>query len=122
MTWWQWLGLFTLVSPMLLWPHFWMLFSFWAEMTDGRKPKSLPYYVVGISGIVLDLFVNATWGTVLFAQRPNVNRLLLSARMDDLIVNGSGWRQRLAIQIVGDLLEPYDLSIPKQHTTHGKSL
>jgi hypothetical protein len=122
MTWWQWLGLFTLVSPLLLWSCFWMLFSFWAEMTGDRKPKSLPYYVVGVIGIALDLFVNAIWGTALFAQRPNVNRLLLSARMDDLIVNGSGWRQWLAVQIVGRLLEPFDKTIPKQHTTHGKQI
>jgi hypothetical protein len=42
--------------------------------------------------------------------------------MDDLILHDFGWRGRLAIRIVGTLLEPYDLSIPKQHTTHGKQI
>lgn len=119
MTWWLWIALFSLVSPLMLWPCFWMLFSYWPEMTEGHRAKSPPYYVVGVLGVGFDLWVNATWGTLLFLQLPNVNRLLLSARMDDLIVNGSGFRQRLSVQIVGRLLEPFDKTTPKQHTTHG---
>jgi hypothetical protein len=42
---------------------------------------------------------------------------MLSTRMDDLIRNGTGWRRWLAIQIVGRLLEPYDLT--KEHSTYG---
>ena len=113
------LALFTLASPLLLWAFFYLIFHIWADQTNSKQ-YSLPYYVLGVIGMAIDCYVDLLWGTLIFLQWPDVNRLMLSARMDDLIVNGSGWRQRLAIQIVGDLLEPYDLSIPKQHTTHGK--
>ena len=114
----QYLGLFTLVSPLLLWVFFYLLFN---RMPTYTSASSGPWYwwATAVPGALIDLYVNFTWGTVLFVQPPDINRGFLSARMDDLIVNGSGWRQRLAIQIVGRLLEPYDLSVPKQHTTHG---
>ena len=78
------------------------------------------WWLAAVPGALVDLFVNFTWGTVFFLQAPNINRGFLSARMDDLILHDYGWRCRLAIRIVGTLLEPYDMSVPKQHTTHGK--
>jgi len=104
-------------SPFLLWPIYYLLFHTWAEATQGRARRGFWYYFWGVIGYVLDIIVNVTWGTVLFAQRPSLQRLLLSPRMDDLIRNGSGWRRVRAIFIVGEFLEPYDLT--GQHTTYG---
>lgn len=110
--------LMTLASLLILWPCFWALFALWPEMTEGKTPKSIPYYIIGVIGVIADIWVNITIGTVLFLQLPHYKRLLLSARMDDLIVNGSGWQFKLALWIVAVLLEPYDKT--GQHTTHGK--
>lgn len=110
--------LFTLISPVLLWPLFYYLFNIAADTTDRKAPPSPIYLVALVVGYIIDFWVNLTWGTVLFVEWPYYTRLTLSARMDNLIVNGSGWRQRLAIQIVGRLLEPFDKT--GQHTTHGK--
>ncbi len=94
----------------LLWALFYLLFNTLAGDTARWR-------LVWLIGALVDVWVNVTWGTILFLQLPNVKRLFLSARMDDLIVHGSGWRQWLALQIVGRLLEPYDKT--GQHTTYG---
>jgi len=78
------------------------------------------YYIVGVPMMAVDFYVDVVYGTFIFLQWPNMTHLMLSSRMDDLIRNGNGWRQWLATQIVGRLLEPFDLSVPKQHTTYGK--
>ena len=114
----DWFLLFHFTSPVLLWLGFYMVFHVWADQTNSKQ-YSLPYYVVGISAMLIDFYVDVTIGTLLFMQWPNVSRLMLSTRMDDLIRNGMGWRKALAVQIVGRLLEPYDLSVPKQHNTYG---
>lgn len=115
------LALFTLASPLLLWAFFWLLFN---RMPAYTSASSGPWYwwATAVPGALIDLYVNFTWGTVLFLQGPDINRGFLSARMDYLILHDFGWRGRLAIRIVGKLLEPYDLSVPKQHTTHGKTI
>lgn len=104
--------IFTLLAPFIMWPIFYFLYYH----LSGDTTRYQFWWVIGV---VLDLYINLTWGTVLFLQLPNINRGFLSARMDDLIRLGSGWRQALAVQIVGRLLEPYDRSEPKQHKTYG---
>jgi hypothetical protein len=103
---------FTLSSPLWLWVFFIILFNTF----EGKTPWwSLPFWLVGA---VVDIYVNI-WASILFLELPNKDRLFLSARMDYLILHNYGWRGRLAILIVGYLLEPFDRSVPKQHTTHG---
>lgn len=75
---------------------------------------SLPLLVVAFA---VDITINIVLGTVVFLQLPHYKRLTLSARMDDLIRNGSGWRKRFAIWFVGTLLQPFDQT--GQHTTYG---
>lgn len=110
------LALFTLVSPAILWVFFYLLFNVWADQTKA-KSYSFIYMIVGSVGIMIDVYVNL-WASVLFLQMPEIDRMLLSARLDDLIVKGSGWRHRLALFIVGTFLEPFDKT--GQHTTHGQ--
>ena len=102
----------TLASPFVMWPLFYFLYN-------TLRGDVTRWQAVWIVGVLVDLYVNIFVGTLIFLQLPNINRGFLSARMDDLIRNGSGWRKALAIQIVGRLLEPYDLSVPKQHKTYG---
>lgn len=106
----QYLAIFTLISPMLLWVFFFFLFNTLA----GKTPKwSYPFWIVGA---LVDIYVNV-WASFLFLQAPDISRMFLSARMDDLIKHGDGWRKWLAVLIVGTLLEPFDKT--GQHTTHG---
>lgn len=109
----QWFLLFHLASPVLMWVLFYILYNRLAGDTTR-------WQALWIVGVVLDLYVNLAWGTVLFLQLPSINRGFLSARMDDLIRLGGGWRKWLAVQIVGRLLEPFDKSYPKQHNTYGE--
>jgi hypothetical protein len=106
----QYLGLFTLVSPVLLWAFFFLLFNTLA----GKMPWwSYPLWIVGAA---VDIYVNV-WASFLFLQAPDINRMFLSARLDNLIKNGTGWRRSLALWIVGVFLEPYDKT--GQHSTYG---
>ena len=109
--------IFHFLSPILLWPFFYLLFNVWSQQTISKN-FSVPYYVFGVIGVLLDFYVDIFWGTFLFLQWPNINRLTLSARMDDLILNDTGWKGDFATLIVGKLLEPFDKT--GQHTTHGR--
>jgi hypothetical protein len=104
---------FTAICPLPMWALFYFLYN-------TIKGDTTRYQAVWIVGVVLDIYVNLTWGTLMFVQMPNIHRGFLSARMDDLIRTGSGWRKRLAVYLVGTFLEPYDLSNPKQHRTYGE--
>ena len=118
---WTNLGLFTLAAPVLLWlifvPLYWILgrAQKWSDLHPAQRAISIALFLVGAP---IDVWVNLTWGTVMFLQPPNYQRLFLSARMDDLIRSGTGWRKALALQIVGRLLEPFDKT--GQHNTYGE--
>jgi hypothetical protein len=119
------IGLYILVSPLLLWPCFYYLFHIEPDMTTGKTAKSIPYYIIGIVVVILYFTVDVTWGTLLFLQWPSIQRLMLSTRMDYIIVSGSSgppwlkaWRLWEALRIVGILLAPYDKT--GQHSTHGQ--
>lgn len=124
---WTNLGWFTLAAPVLLWlifvPLYWILGR---EKTQGSISSSLRAIAIALFlvGAPIDVWVNLTWGTALFLQRPSLDRGFLSARMDYILKNGSTgwawvvrWRKWLAIQIVGRFLEPFDKT--GQHTTYG---
>jgi hypothetical protein len=98
-------------------PVLWFLFLFLYGYLKGDTTRWQPVWVIGV---LIDVYVNVIWGTIFFLQLPNPRRLLLSSRMDDLIVTDRGWRQWLAVQIVGRFLEPFDKSNPKQHNTYGE--
>lgn len=108
--------LFTILSPAILWVFFYLLFNVWADQTKAQSYSYL-YIIVGFVGIMVDVYVNL-WASALFMQLPASSRLLLSARLDDLILNGSGWRKYLAVFIVGTFIEPFDKT--GQHTTYGQ--
>jgi hypothetical protein len=91
----------------------WCLFYFLFNTIAGDTKRCQAVWVIGA---IVDVYVNL-WASLLFLQFPHYKRLFLSARMDDLIKNGTGWRKSLALWIVGTLLEPYDKS--HQHTTYG---
>lgn len=101
----------TLTLPLL-----WLVFFFLFNTLSGDTTR---FRVVWIFGVVLDIWVNVTWGTLLFWEIPHYTRLFLSARMDYLILNGEGWRKIRAVRIVGEFLAPYDKT--GQHTTHGNT-
>ena len=117
---WTNLGWFTLAAPLLLWlifvPLYWILGR---EKTQGSISSPLRAIAIALFllGAPIDVWVNLTWGTVLFLQPPSLDRGFLSARMDDLIRTGAGWRRALAVLVVGRFLEPFDKT--GQHTTYG---
>jgi len=111
--------IYLIIPPVALWLGFYVFFHIWADQT---KQNTLTAFnpvqlAIGFCFVLIDGFVDIFYGTLLFVQWPSFQRLMLSTRMDDLIRNGTGWRRWLAIQIVGRLLEPYDLT--GQHTTYG---
>ena len=107
----------TFGSIVVLWGCFYLMFNRMPEYTvAGKRPWY--WWLVAVPGVVVDLFVNFYIGTIIFLQLPDLNRGFLSARMDYLILHDFGWRGRLAIKIVGALLEPYDKT--KQHSTYGR--
>jgi len=112
---------FHFLSVPLLWLGFILFFNQWAEQTSKWDLSVFNplQKILGAVFVATDAYVDITWGTLLFWQKPSIKRLMLSSRMDDLIVNGSGWRRSIALQVVGRLLEPFDKSIPKQHSTYG---
>ena len=71
-----------------------------------------------IAAFTLDILLNVFIASFVFWQRPHYKRLTMSARMDDLIVNGDGWRKNRALFTVAYLLQPFDTS--GQHTTYGQ--
>lgn len=123
MAWYYWLLLadfiFWLISPFLLWWRFLGVINLAA--VQQRKGLTKLQYRLGVPyafvSIVLDIYVNIFWGTFIFWQWPNYKRLTLSARMDDLIKNHTGWRKQRALVIVGELLEDFDET--GQHSTYG---
>jgi len=120
------LAIFTLLAPLILWYGFLGVMNL-LRVQQLNKLEQLPYRLglpFVIASVVLDIYVNCTWGFI-FLQLPHPKRLMLSARMDDIILNEPGcfkwlvrYRFNLALWIVGTLLEPFDTS--GQHTTHGK--
>lgn len=85
----------------------------------GQLSKPVFYLSVPLLAVAyaIDILFNVIVGTVLFLQPPALSRLTLSARMDDLIRTGSGWRKTFAIWFVKHLLQPFDTT--GQHTTYG---
>ena len=114
--------MFHFAAPFVLWVGFLLFFNIWADKTSQNNIQAFNpiQQVLGVIAVVSDFYVDVFWGTFLFLQWPSMQRLMLSTRMDDLIQNGAGYRQWLAVQIVGILLEPFDNTVPKQHKTYGK--
>lgn len=117
------IGLYTalfLYSGYVLWVLYLAVMNLLRVHNDGKLGPlayylAMPLLAVAIS---IDVLFNIVFGSIGFLQLPHYKRLTLSARMDDLIRNGSGWRKRNAIWFVKTLLEPFDTS--GQHTTYGQ--
>lgn len=113
-------GIAGLYSAYALWVLYLAVMNLLRVHNAGQLSKLNYYLAMPLLAIALtvDVFFNVVFGTIGFLQLPHYKRLTLSARMDDLILNGAGWRKRNAIWFVKTLLEPFDTS--GQHTTHGQ--
>lgn len=67
-------------------------------------------YGIAVPGLILDVIVNVTVGTVLFLDAPHLSRLTLSARMSWYYNNDTGWRRDLSEWFARSLLNTYDPS------------
>lgn len=107
-------------SGYVLWVLYLAVMNLLRVHNAGKLGKFAYYTAMPLLAVALivDVFFNVVFGTIGFLQWPHYKRLTLSARMDDLILNGTGWRQRNAIWFVKNLLEPFDTS--GMHTTYGK--
>ena len=107
-------------SAYVLWVLYLAVMNLLRVHQAGQLSKTAYYLAWPLLGIALavDIAFNVIVGSVIFLQPPDFKRLTLSARMDDLIRNGSGWRKRNAIIFVAYLLEPFDTS--GMHTTYGQ--
>jgi len=103
----------------VLWVLFLAVMNLLRVYQKGELPKGVLYlsFPLLAAGLVVDVLFNIVFGTIMFLQMPALSRLTLSARMDDLILTGSGWRKKFAIWFVKYLLQPFDTS--GMHTTHG---
>lgn len=111
-----------LYSAYVLWVLYLAVMNLLRVHQAGKLSKlvyrlAMPLLVIALT---VDVLFNLVFGTIGFLQLPHYKRLTLSARMDDLIKNGSGWRKRNAIWFVAHLLEPFDTS--GQHTTYGQKV
>ena len=109
-----------LYSAYVLWVLYLAVMNLLRVQQAGKLSKTIYYLSWPLLAIALivDVAFNVIVGSVIFLQPPDFKRLTLSARMDDLIRNGSGWRKRNAIIFVAYLLEPFDTS--GMHTTYGQ--
>lgn len=119
--------LFALALPVLfaysayvLWVLYLAVMNLLRVQQEGKLSKlqyglAMPLLAVAL---FVDVAFNLVFGTIGFLQLPHYKRLTLSARMDDLIRNGSGWRKRNALWFVKHLLQPFDTT--GQHTTYGQ--
>lgn len=104
----------------------WVLFLAVMNLDSAYRNKTIGTTALVIALPVLvvaytwDILVNIVIGTVLFLQLPHYKRLTLSARLDDHIQLGKGWRRSLAYWMMGHLLEPFDGS--GGHTTKIKAI
>jgi hypothetical protein len=67
-------------------------------------------YGIAVPGLLIDIAVNITVGTVLFLDVPRLSRLTLSARMSWYYEHDTGWRRSLSEWFARNLLNTYDPS------------
>jgi len=65
-------------------------------------------YALLTVGLIFDVILNITVGSVLFLEWPHYKRLLLTARLSHHVSEGRGWRFRLAHWICAHLLDQFD--------------
>ncbi len=79
------------------------------EGTISKASLVLGYPLIAV-GVVFDVVLNITVGTVLFLELPSYKRLFLTARMSRLIREDSDWRGKIAEWICSNLLDNFDPS------------
>ena len=89
-------------SGYVLWVLYLAVMNLLRVQQAGKLSKTIYYLSWPLLAIALivDVAFNVIVGSVIFLQPPDFKRLTLSARMDDLIRNGSGRRKRNAIIFV----------------------
>lgn len=65
------------------------------------------YILLGV-GLIFDVALNATVGSMLFLEPPHLKRLLLTARLSYHVANDHGWRTSLARWLCAHLLDQFD--------------
>lgn len=98
----------------------WVLFIniMWLKNV-GRKRytsgwKKIAFYGIGYPiafvGAIWDIIFNITYGTIMFAELPEIRRLMLTARMSHIIKTYpiDSWRRKEAVWICRNLVEPWD--------------
>lgn len=100
----------SLAALYLLWALFLAVMNLARAKAAGTLRDGVFYlaWPLIVAAYILDIAINVTLGTLLWLQLPHINRLTLSARLDHLIKNGTGWRMRFAFWFVDTLLEPFD--------------
>jgi hypothetical protein len=78
------------------------------EIPALAKWLAYPFVIVGV---LLDVVLNVTVGSVLFLELPEIGRLLFTARLGKHC-GTSGFRGKIACFICKNLLDPFD---PKGH-------
>jgi hypothetical protein len=101
-------ALITLGSLYALWVFYLAVMNLQrAHVADNLGPVAfglgLPLVAVAF---LLDVLINVTLGSLLLCERPR--EFTLSVRLTRHIVEGSGWRRRVAVWIMRYLLEPFD--------------
>lgn len=96
---------------LLLLPAMWTLYLAVMHLDTARRrgqlttaAKIIGYPILAV-GLAVDVLFNATWGSLLFLERPH--ELLFTDRVSRLN-DDTGWRGKLACWICLELLDPFD--------------
>jgi hypothetical protein len=100
--------LIALATLYLLWIFYLAVMALWRAKRDGSisRPALWLGYPILVVGAMLDVLVNLTIMTLLFAEIPQ--HWLVTSRLQQHINFGSGWRQKLATWICSSLLDSFD--------------
>lgn len=100
--------LYSLASIYVLWVMYLAVMALKRARDDktiSRTALALGYPLL-FAGLALDVLVNVTLGSLLFAELPREG--LVTARLTRHIERGIGWRRKLALWITSTLLDAFD--------------
>ena len=99
-----------LLATWLLWVFFLAVMHLQEARNAGRLTtwNTRIGYSVLFVGYLLDFVVNMTFAVLLFLELPR--ETTVSARIERLVMTGTGWRQRVAMWVRSTLLATFDLS------------
>lgn len=92
----------------------WVLFLAVMNLQEAKdsntlpRPILIPAYITLWVGLIVDLFVQLTFATIIWLELPR--ELTVSGRVARLIESGGGYRKNLAIWFRNNMLKPFDRS------------